>query len=94
MKRDTIVEDGDYAILDLPNGEYALAFDDANGLETTIEFNRVGYKRGFSLYHKTGEGRLVHSGSLEGSPEEYGAVGEWLIEQSPVRWSWGDGVEQ
>lgn len=57
-----------------------VAMDGAGGLETTIRFDRVQIKENHILLRRGPGSPVVVAGSVEGSPADYGDVGEWFVE--------------
>lgn len=72
---------GDTMILsDVRGRGYELVFDGPNGLETCIRFEHVDVGKCAITFYRGGH--RYETGSLEGGPEDYGDVGEWLADHA------------
>lgn len=59
-------------------GDWCLVFDGFDRRETVIRFDRVEIERHEIVLIAKTLRESIKTGSLEGSPEAFGAVGEWL----------------
>lgn len=75
-------EDGDELAVGRDSvGQHLLVFDGPGGRETVIRFDRVRIdtqKIVLEVADSVHAPTYVEAGSLEGQPQSFGAVGEWL----------------